>query len=105
MSDIPLNSLEMFDRWIRERWVEKDELLELYLQTGRFPASLQPDVCRESKAPDDLASFNSAFIETEVRQAHWWEVAQVYIFFSASGLLAYMLAGIWNFAMYKDLVN
>ena len=105
MSDIPLNSIEMFDRWIRERWVEKDELLDLYLRTGRFPAGLQPDASGKTEASEARASLNSAFIETEVRQAHWWEVAQVYIFLSASGILAYVLAGTWNFVMCRGLVN
>ena len=39
VADIPLDSQDSFDAWLRARWYEKDALMEQYLSTGRFPPS------------------------------------------------------------------
>ena len=36
MADIPLEEKE-FDVWLRERWMEKDRLLDHFYRTGGFP--------------------------------------------------------------------
>jgi len=64
VKDIPLDNQEKFDLWLRERWYEKDGFMEEYLTTGRFPASA------ETKADQN------AYIETEVKLAHWWDMAR-----------------------------
>ena len=40
VSDIPLTTLEEFDAWLQQRWLEKDELLEHHAKIGRFPSAL-----------------------------------------------------------------
>lgn len=37
VSSIPTDS-KAFEQWLRDRWIEKDTLMEQYLTTGRFPA-------------------------------------------------------------------
>ena len=37
IADIPLEDEEDFAKWVVARWREKDELIEAYLKTGRFP--------------------------------------------------------------------
>ncbi|KAE8357131.1 hypothetical protein BDV27DRAFT_164806 [Aspergillus caelatus] len=40
VSDIPLDDQKEFDAWLRARWTEKDQLLDEYFETGRFPSDL-----------------------------------------------------------------
>lgn len=57
VSSIPTEA-SAFEAWIRERWDEKDKLIEDFLATGRFPAD---------------AGGESEFLETEVRNKYVWE--------------------------------
>lgn len=59
VADIPLKTLEAFDAWLRERWNEKDVLLEQHAKTGRFPSEEKP-------------------IVTEVKLEHWMELWAIY---------------------------
>lgn len=34
--DIPFHDAEAFDKWLNQRWAEKDRLLEHFQQHGRF---------------------------------------------------------------------
>ena len=71
VADIPLDSAEEFDLWLRERWVEKDALLEQYICTGRFPTN---------------ASGAKGHIESEVRTKYWWEFIKIFVMLGAFGL-------------------
>lgn len=68
MSNIPLDDPKEFDTWLRQRWEEKDLLLEYFSQNGRFPA-------------DDAATAEKTkgYIETEVRLVKWYEVGQIFV--------------------------
>jgi len=68
LADIPLNDQESFEAWIEARWREKDEFLEQYINTGRFPADT------ESKD-----ATNPAYIETGVSLNSWAELLQPYV--------------------------
>jgi 1-acyl-sn-glycerol-3-phosphate acyltransferase len=37
VEDIPLDTKEGFDEWLRDRWMEKDVLLDHFYQEGAFP--------------------------------------------------------------------
>ena len=71
LADIPLDTPEEFDRWLRERWTEKDALMEQYICTGRFPAN---------------ASGVKGHIEAEVRTRYWWEFVKIFVMLGAFGL-------------------
>ncbi|KAI1841528.1 hypothetical protein JX266_012280 [Neoarthrinium moseri] len=64
LADMPLDDQEEFDRWLRARWYEKDELLEQYVSTGRFPAN---------------GAGIKGHIETEVRTQYPWEFLKVFV--------------------------
>lgn len=100
MSSIPLDDPEAFDLWIRERWTEKDAMLEQYVSTGRFPAHELP-----SKGGGTLNNAPGGFIETEVRTEHWWEILQIFSVLASCGLLANLGAKIWNLAFYGSLAG
>ncbi|KAI1182181.1 acyltransferase-domain-containing protein [Nemania serpens] len=70
VADIPLDNQEEFDRWLRERWYEKDALMEQYVSTGRFPANEK-----------------EGHIETEVKTQHWWEFLRIYMMVGTFGLM------------------
>lgn len=95
ISDIPLDDAETFDLWIRQRWIEKDEFLEEYMSTGRFPASHE----LESKAKDSEGSSVAirGFIETEMKPAHWYEIFKVFAVLTGFGVIVNLLARIISF--------
>ncbi|KAK0619362.1 acyltransferase-like protein, partial [Immersiella caudata] len=69
VADIPLEDQEKFDVWLRERWYEKDELMEQYITTGRFPPS----------PSDAVTKGHPGFLETEVRPRHRFEFLQIFV--------------------------
>ncbi|KAH8909173.1 acyltransferase-domain-containing protein [Coniochaeta sp. PMI_546] len=85
VDDIPLQDPEAFDAWLRERWYEKDALMEQYVSTGRFPASPGEAVTRGKEG----------FVETEVRTRYPWEFLQIYTVLGVVGLLVYVAYKLW----------
>ncbi|KAI1330179.1 acyltransferase-domain-containing protein [Xylariaceae sp. FL0255] len=72
VADMPLNDKDKFDAWLLERWYEKDALMEVYVSTGRFPAS-EVGV--------------KGHIETEVKTQYWWEFLNIYVMLGSFGLI------------------
>lgn len=60
ISSIPLSSVEVFDKWLKDRWEEKEALLKEHNETGRFPS-----------AQDE-------YMTSEIRLNHWWELGWLY---------------------------
>lgn len=94
VKDIPLDNQEAFDTWLRERWYEKDAFMEQYLTTGRFPGSKK--AVNETKTDGE----KEEFIEAYVKLAHWYEVANIFVVLATAGLVANVLARVWNVALY-----
>jgi len=101
ISSIPLGDSEKFDVWIRQRWTEKDELLEQYVSTGRFPSS----EIFASAHPSGKGASNNGFIETKVRPKHWWEVSQIFSVLATLAVLAHLGGRIWNMILYGKAVG
>ncbi|KAI4176604.1 MAG: hypothetical protein LQ343_000895 [Gyalolechia ehrenbergii] len=80
---IPVDNNKDFDNWLRARWIEKDQLLENYQKTGRFPADTGVD-----ELPDGRKRRGAGFIETEIKPNRWYEYLQI---FAPVGLLALVL--------------
>ncbi|KAL4917936.1 hypothetical protein BDW62DRAFT_210858 [Aspergillus aurantiobrunneus] len=78
VADIPLDDQQEFDVWIRARWTEKDELLEQYFRTGRFPSDLAGsiDVGCGNATQSDAAK--SGYVESHVRLGHWTEIGRIF---------------------------
>lgn len=83
ISSIPLDNSKAFDLWLRARWTEKDNLIEGYLRTGRFPADKGVD-----KAPDGRTRRGAGYIMTEIKPNNWYEFLQV---FAPIGMLVLVL--------------
>ena len=95
IADIPLEDHDKFELWLRERWYEKDAFLEQYLTTGRFPA----DHAATNGAMTN-GTVKEEFIETEVKLAHWYEIGNIFVVLATFGLVANLLARVWDTVLY-----
>jgi len=75
ISSIPLEDPKEFEIWLRDRWTEKDALLEEFTQTGKFPGSY-PDA--DSSECGDLTGKHN-HIETEVKSSSIFERLLMFI--------------------------
>ncbi|KAL8646724.1 MAG: hypothetical protein Q9226_006739 [Calogaya cf. arnoldii] len=80
---IPSDNDRDFDNWLRARWIEKDQLLDNYQKTGRFPADTGVD-----ELADGRKRRGAGYIETEIKPNKWYEYLQV---FAPVGMLAFVL--------------
>ena len=92
MADIPLETPEKFELWLRDRFYEKDALMERYLTEGRFPPSKYLQSLAEDGAP---GGSKDGFLETQVRPKYSFEVLQVYSVVGAVGLAINLLFRMW----------
>lgn len=84
---MPLDDHDQFDAWLRERWYEKDAVMETYAQTGRFPAMVAASGQPKAEAID--------YVETEVRTKYWWEFLQIFVVVGVFALLGNIVTKIW----------
>lgn len=78
MSSIPLDDTKQFDDWLKQRWIEKDDLLEHYVQTRRFPADGGHD-STVANGPTAKPSKGAGYIETEVQLKNPLEFLQIFV--------------------------
>ncbi|KAH8815676.1 acyltransferase-domain-containing protein [Xylogone sp. PMI_703] len=97
IADMPLDDPQKFELWLRDRWYEKDALMEEYMKTGRFP---EPKGVMNGNATKDAVK--SRLIETEVKSNHWWEVLLIFQVLAAFALVANILARVWNVIFYGN---
>jgi lysocardiolipin and lysophospholipid acyltransferase len=95
ISSIPLDDPEKFDLWLRERWTEKDALIEQYVATGRFPESKDLAINGTDSEPSQRRG-QSGFLESNVKTAHIWEFLQIFVVLGTFGWVANILAKVWN---------
>lgn len=98
VSEIPIDDPDQFDKWLLERWREKDRLLEGYLQTGRFPAH-----GGEGEAPNGAISSQKVdgegYIETEIKAKHLLEFLQICVPMAALYLIIRLTGQICHFLL------
>ena len=107
-SEIPIADPKQFEQWLTQRWREKDTLMEEYIENGRFPADDGHDPKGEPAINGDASSQmlkGAGFIETEVKLAHWYEIGQIFVLLATFGLIANILAKLWNFVFYGDMIG
>ena len=85
ISAIPLDDLKTFDLWLRDRWAEKDALMEYYMQKGRFPA----DVGSDNLGEGGKRRQGAGHIETEVKPNNWYEILQVFAPIASIAIVLY----------------
>ncbi|KAL8715566.1 MAG: hypothetical protein Q9220_000902 [cf. Caloplaca sp. 1 TL-2023] len=85
---IPVDNDRAFDNWLRARWIEKDQLLENYQKTGRFPADTGVD-----ELPDGRKRHGAGYIETEIKPNKWYEYLQIFLPVGLLGMILYLFYG------------
>lgn len=105
VNSLPLDNAEEFDAWIQKVWREKDELMEQYISTGRFPPSKNLQDNGKDWEGKPLMGTSNGFIETQVKTKHWWEWINIFIVLAAWGLVANILAKMWNLAFYGNMIG
>jgi lysocardiolipin and lysophospholipid acyltransferase len=87
IKDIPIQDEKIFGDWLLKRWREKDDLIEYYMQNGRFPAdegtSLSVDGAKPLKG--------AGYIETEVKPSNPFEFLQIFAPVAAFALVINVL--------------
>ncbi|PSK54140.1 hypothetical protein B9Z65_7946 [Elsinoe australis] len=90
VADMPVHDKEAMEKWVMERWREKDELLEQHHRTGRFPSDVEAITIENKKVEDP-------FIETEVRPKHPIEFLQIFVPVTAVALICNVLIKLLDF--------
>ena len=85
VSSIPVTDPEAFQQWVLARWREKDDLLETFYDTGRFPTDSMLSGTKDG-----------GYIETEVMLQHWAEVGQIFVVLATVALIANVLTQLWT---------
>jgi lysocardiolipin and lysophospholipid acyltransferase len=80
VSSIPLSSQAEFEQWLMQRWREKDELLEQWYNTGKFPSDV-------AAGDESKGISKEGFIETEMMLSSWLEIGQIFVVLAAAALL------------------
>lgn len=101
-----MSSQAEFEQWILQRWREKDDLLETYLQTGRFPADPEAPRYETGKGMNGWATLDKdktvaegrGYIETEVRPKNPIEFLQIFVPGAAVLLLLNVVTKTWRLA-------
>lgn len=96
VADIPIDDDKAFEVWIRNRWREKDYLLEYFTRTGRFPTD-QNWMLKEThqKANGDnqrtkSKTIASKYIETQVKSNSWEEFLLIFAPISAFVIVLFL---------------
>jgi hypothetical protein len=82
VSSIPLTDAKEFDNWLLDRWREKDDLLERWHETGRFPADADA-----ASLEEETGISKEGYIETEMTLNHWMEIGQIFVVLATSALV------------------
>ncbi|KAJ4353692.1 uncharacterized protein N0V89_005422 [Didymosphaeria variabile] len=92
IKDIPTHHEKVFSDWLLARWREKDDLIEHYLEHGRFPADAGISPAVNGAKPLKGAGW----IETEVRPKNPLEVFQILVPVAAFALVINVILKFWN---------
>lgn len=105
ISTIPFNDTDKFNAWVLDRWREKDDMIEEYTKTGRFPADdAEGEQLTNGHVPEENASSEKKgkYIETEVKPVNRFEFLQIFLPWLALVLVLNVVFKIWR--MFKVLM-
>ncbi|KAJ9642984.1 hypothetical protein H2199_004506 [Coniosporium tulheliwenetii] len=95
VASIPLDDPKEFEEWVHQRWVEKDELIEHFLQHGRFPADEGRDNLQNGSTSGQV-KVGAGYIETEVKPVHPLEFLQMFVPVAAVLLVINVCYKVWH---------
>ncbi|KAF3926108.1 hypothetical protein ABW21_db0200311 [Orbilia brochopaga] len=102
ISEIPYNDTAAFEKWMRDRWTEKDQLMETYMSTGRLPGDDEEvevitngGIEKPGRKVGKTETKAGNVIETEVKLRSWLEVPRVYAVVGITALTMNIASQIW----------
>ncbi|RMY37887.1 hypothetical protein D0864_16456, partial [Hortaea werneckii] len=84
VSEIPVDDKEAMSQWVLQRWREKDDLLETFNKTGKFPGDKEAVLIEG--APQEK-EWKTAYINTEVKPKTSGEFLQLFMPVTAAALV------------------
>lgn len=93
MADIPLDDQKEFDAWLRARWAEKDQLMDQYFETGRFPSELAGSIEANNPTAGQKVALEAGFVESHVRLHRWIELGLIFMVLIGAAFLCRFVFG------------
>ncbi|CDM28131.1 hypothetical protein DTO013E5_3947 [Penicillium roqueforti] len=78
VSEIPLDDQKEFEDWLTARWAEKDQLMDQYFETGRFPSELAGSIKADNAIDGQLVAATAGYVESYGRLRHWSELGLIF---------------------------
>ncbi|KAJ5541944.1 hypothetical protein N7535_004363 [Penicillium sp. DV-2018c] len=79
VSKIPLDDHKEFEEWLTARWAEKDELMDQYFETGRFPSDLAGSIKADHAVDAQQTAASAGYVESCIRLHHWSELGLIFV--------------------------
>jgi hypothetical protein len=79
VSKIPLDDQKEFEAWLIERWAEKDQLMDEFFETSRFPSELAGSIKADHAENGQQVAAEAGFVESIVRVHHWSELGLIFV--------------------------
>lgn len=93
ITDVPYNSMESLRDWVYTRWTEKEELLNEFYCTEKFPHLPKSQRIKE----ESTDSLPKAGIPRRITMSEW-QIVFLHVFFISSSVFhCYLLRKMWNF--------
>jgi hypothetical protein len=79
VSKIPLDDQNEFEEWLTARWAEKDQLMDQYFETGRFPTELAGSIKTDHAVDGQHAAALAGYVESYGSLHHWSELGLIFV--------------------------
>lgn len=98
ISSLPLDDKDAMYDWVLQRWREKDELMEQFIRTGKFPADAE---AVEIEGGPTEKEWKTPYINTEVKPRAFYEFLQMFAPVAAMALVGRILVQIFDLVLGK----
>ncbi|KAK5112682.1 hypothetical protein LTR85_011193 [Meristemomyces frigidus] len=93
ISDLPIGDHDAMYDWVMQRWREKDDLIEAFIKTGKFPADTE--AVHIEGGPQEK-EWKTPYINTEVKPRFSWEFLQMFAPVTAAALVGRIFVQIFD---------
>ncbi|KAK3076814.1 hypothetical protein LTS18_011979 [Coniosporium uncinatum] len=97
VNDIPIDDDKAFEVWLRNRWREKDYLLEYFVRHNRFPSNVDWLIKGESNTRE------APYIETQVKSGNWEEFLMIFAPVTAFVMVLFLFYGSSSGSLLKQM--
>lgn len=74
-----MDDTDAFASWLNDRWREKDQIIQYFVETGRFPTDGAGGSATQNGSASVRLIKEEACIETEVKPSNPLEFLQIYL--------------------------